>query len=272
MTSVGPSAHKAIATLETIEKHLNIHWGLRLKAGSTRYLSAHPPDTVDCQRWKRVRKLDLLGDILTDNCCPAEPFKVASRLCWSSFFNKLSHEGYRSLQGPYKAVQIDKFILPVIRARWLGWPFGKGMAAKINALQNRLIGSLSDVQMLPDEDLPSFIRRRAHLASAHAIAQGTWSTRWAADIKRWDDHCRRNSSGAIWTSGLLQLCTASDLQRQRAQFARSSHAWTCFAGRTDTRCAPGSVQTRREDSIFAAMEHLVESATARTLKELRWKR
>ena len=69
LTSVGPSAHKAIATLETIEKHLNIHWGLRLKAGSTRYLSAHPQDAVDCQRWKRVRKLDLLGDILTDNCC-----------------------------------------------------------------------------------------------------------------------------------------------------------------------------------------------------------
>ena len=103
LISSAPSARKAIATLQVIETHFSIHWGLRLKAGSTRYLSAHPQDAVDSHRWKRVRKMDLLDAVLTDNCCPAEPFKVASRMCWSSFFNKFSHEGYRSLKGPQQS-------------------------------------------------------------------------------------------------------------------------------------------------------------------------
>ena len=100
---------------------------------------------------------------INDNCCLAEPLKIASRLCWSAFFAKLSHEGYRNLSGPHKAVQIDKFILPVLRTRWTSWPFAKGMAQKIDALQNRLIGTLLDVHMLPAEELPEYIRRRAHL-------------------------------------------------------------------------------------------------------------
>ena len=174
-------------------------------------------------------------------------------------------ECYRTLPGPLIAVQVDKFLLPVMRTRWIGWPFGKSIAERINALQNRLIGALLDVRMLSDEDLPKFM----HLASALAAAQGTWSTRWAADIKRWDAHCRRNSSGVIWTNGLLRMASSSDLQRRRAQFAISSRVWSCFAGRTDTRRAPGSVQTRREDSIVAATQHLVESATECTLRILR---
>ena len=126
---------------------------------------------------------------------------------WSAFFAKLSHEGYRTLSGPQKAVQIDRFILPVLRSRWIGWPFGKGMAQKIDAFQNRLIAAVLNVHMLPEEDLPDYIRRRAHLACAFSTEQGAWSTRWAADIKNLNAHCRWNSFGAIWTSALLRLGT-----------------------------------------------------------------
>ena len=272
LISVAPSASKAVATLQTIEHYLDIHWGLHLKAGSTRYLSAHPQDLVNNPKWHRVHTLDLLGDIITDNCSTAEPFKIASRLCWSAFFAKLSHEGYRTLSGPLKAVQIDKFILPVLRSRWTGWPFGKVMAQKIDALQNRMIGALLDVHMQPAEDLPDYIRRRAHLASAFSAGQGAWSTRWAADIKNWDVHCRRNTSSAIWTNALLKLGAPSELIRRRAQFALSSRSWTCFAGRTDTRRAPGYVPIRREDSIDAATEYLLQTATSSVLRRLRLNR
>ena len=159
---------------------------------------------------------------------------------------------------------------PVLRSRWTGWPFGKGIAQKIDALQNRWIGALLDVHMLPEEELPDYIRRRAHLASAFSTGQGAWSTRWAADIKNWDAHCRQNSSGAIWTSALLRLGTPTELIRRRAQFSVSSHSWTCLAGRTDTRRAPGYVPTRREDSVSAATEHLLTTATRSTLRRLRF--
>ena len=134
----------------------------------------------------------------------------------------LPHEGYRTLSGRQKAVQIDRSILPVLRLRWTGWPFGKGIAQKIDALQNRLIGTLLDVQMLPAEELPEYIRRRAHLASAFSSVQGAWSTRWAADIKTWDSHCRWNTSGAIWTNALMQIATPSELIRRRFSLLSSS--------------------------------------------------
>ena len=270
LISVAPSASKAVATLQTIEQYLDTHWGLHLKAGSTRYLSAHPQDFISNPKWQRVHALDLLGDVITDNCSTAESFRIASRLSWSGFFAKLSHEGYRTLNGPQKAVQIDRFILPVLRSRWIGWPFGKGIAQKIDALQNRLIAALLNVHMLPEEDLPDYIRRRAHLVSAFSTEQGALSTRWAADIKSWDAHCRWSSSGAIWTSALLRLGTPTELIRRRAQFSVSSHSWTCLAGRTDTRRAPGYVPTRREDSVSAATEYLLTTATRSTLRRLRF--
>ena len=103
--------------------------------------------------------------------------------------------------------------------------------------KKRLIGALLDVHMLPEEELPEYIRRRAHLASAFSTGQGAWSTRWAADIKNWDAHCRQNSSGAIWTSALLKLGTPTELIRRRAQFSVSSRSWTDMLRRPDRHAA-----------------------------------
>jgi hypothetical protein len=231
-------------------------------------MSAHPDDALDNLKWQRVLTMDLLGNVITHNCCPGAPFKLACKACWSSFFQKLTHERFKQLSGSIIAVQIDKYLLPIMRARWVGWPFAKTLAGRLDALQNRLIGALLNVPMLSTEDLPRYVRRRAHLACSFSAAQGLWSTRWAADIKKWDCHCRRNTSGAIWTAALLRILTATELQQRRAAFSVTSRTWTCFAGRTDTRAARGNVQPRREDSIIAATAYLVETATARTLMRL----
>ena len=127
-----------------------------------------------------------------------------------------------------------------------------------------LIGALLDVQMLRDEDLPGF---------APCQRPCNYTMDLVNDMGEYQALGRSlplELSGTIWTCGPIRdECLPRRTFNVSVQFARSSHAWTCLARRADNRCAPGSVQTRREDSSIAATERLVESATAKALNILR---
>ena len=269
ITAVSETAHGAIRILETLSTHLRQHWSLAIKPASRKYLSAHPNDSVGSETWKRERTIDLLGYVLTDNCCPLAPFKQASTTVWKAFYAKLSHEGYRSLAPALIAVQLDRFLLPILRAKWLTWPFGKCLAGKLDTLQNRLLSSVMAIPMIADEDVARYVRRRCHLASSHSAAQGSWSLRWAADLNNWYDHCKRNSCARLWHGHLHKEVTPSFLMQQRSLFCINSTRWSVQAGRTATRHAAGKVQTRYLDSIGEALEYMLERGTRRTLKLLK---
>jgi hypothetical protein len=268
ITSVSTSAFGATKILDTLARVLSNVWRLDIKVGSRKYMSVLPADRIDDPSWTFCSTLHLLGHFLSSNCCPQEAFRLTHALTWKSFYAKLCNDGIMSLSPSCQAVQLDKFILPILRYRWVVWPFGKCHSEKIDSIQNRMLSTLMNVQLLPGEDIPTFVRRRCRLANSYSAAQGSWSLRWATDLVAWNAHCTRNHNQAIWTPSLTGIMSTAELQRKRAAFCIRSATWSCHAGRTDTRFRAGAVIVRTEQSLVEAQSYIQERGTRQTLKRL----
>ena len=102
------------------------------------------------------------------------------------------------------------------------------------------------LQPLPEDDFVEFFNCRWFLAALQPKLQGTWSRRRAQAIIDFNAHCPRNHNAVQWYNALQRVWDARALAARRAQFVASlmsvlANSWSCLAGRTDTRCRPGSV-------------------------------
>ena len=129
-----------------------------------------------------------------------------------------------------------------------------------------MLSTLMNVQLLPGEDITTFVRRRCRLANSFSAAQGSWSLRWATDLIAWHAHCMRNHNEVMWTPRLATIMCTAELQRKRATFCIRSTTWSCHAGRTDTRYRAGAVVVRTEQSLVEAHLYLQERGTREALK------
>jgi hypothetical protein len=269
ITSVSTTAFRATKMLERLAAVLSAVWNLDIKPGSRSYMSVLPADRVEDGSWRFCSTMHLLGHFLSSNCCPQEAFRLTHTAAWKAFYAKLCCDGIIRLGPPMQAVQLDRYILPILRYRWVNWPFEKSIAGKIDSMQNRMLSTLMNTQPLPDEEIPIFVQRRCRLANAFASVQGSWSLRWAADILNWNAHCKRNHNGSIWTRDLETIMTTAELQRKRATFCINSTSWSCHAGRTGTRHRAGAVSVRTDQSLAAAHGHIQEKGAAQTLKRIK---
>ena len=146
--------------------------------------------------------------------------------------------------------------MPILTFRCCLWPYVETVAKEIDAYQAKMLSWLMDVHPEPGEDIGEFVRRRCRRANTLTESHGRWSLAWAKSCTSFDGHVSRNTSGRLWPALLKPLRDRTWLMEKRASFAPANsiraNSWNAFAGRTNTRRAPGGVATRWEDGVVNA--------------------
>ena len=273
ITTVSTSGVKAILNMTILEKYLDRKWRLTLKPDSKRYTSARPLDRVTSEEWQFCEVLPILGHNVSNNGCPRRAWRLVQAGAWRIFYAKLLTDRIKSLSAWTVVSLMDVHILPLLRFCWPNWPFSVTIASEIDAMQNRMLGMSMRIAPWTDEDIPTYFKRRAKMASWFTNSQGKWSCRWAEGTISFDKHCQRNHNGKCWRNALAEMWTADLLAAERARFAArfNIHAksWTSMSGRTATRHAAGHVTTRMHDALVTAHSHVQNHASEMAIRRAR---
>ena len=165
----------------------------------------------------------------------------------ASFLGKLQERAPENDKGK-ALILLDRCVFPVLNFRVSRWPPQQVIADELDQTQAKMIASILRYRPGPGEDIASFCRRRMRDARSIADAQGTWSGKWFDRFERWNEHLHRHLDHNC--TRLLSLMNAQWLRERRARYAPANpirwNAWSCHAGRTNTRIGSGYIAQRWE--------------------------
>ena len=169
------------------------------------------------------------------------------RQMWGAFWANAGSVGARKLTVHHRLRLLSRAVLPILDFRCSRWPPQATVAAELDALQKKMVGTLLRLTLLPGENAKQFVRRRGRAARSLCVASGWWSHKWFQRVLRWDAHIRRGHNASAWSTHLVDFRGEAFLAERRA-FNR---------GRTATRSSSGFPSRRWHDGVFYARDSLV---------------
>ena len=246
---IAPTQEKAHRCMRSIERYLLGAWNLGIKASSkvVMYPSGATNRNVFGEGWQVVQEFPVLGHILSDTGGVRACWQACRKNMWRAFWGNCKSKLLRNDKGKSLTL-LSRSVYPVLNFRVSRWPPQKIISQELDQTQAHMVASILRYRPSPGEDLGAFHRRRMRDARAIAATNGRWSSRWFDRFERWNEHLHRHPDHS--STRLLAWKDAAWLRERRATSAASNpnrwNAWSCLAGRTDTRCCSGYVAQRWE--------------------------
>lgn len=159
-------------------------------------------DVSSIDGFQIVTHMKILGSILESNC--------SIQLCLSNTLNIMLKitvcnldKGLKLCTDDAKLRWLTTVVLPIARSRWARWPYTTTTAARINAMQRKLLALVFEIRPSKGESADTFRERRHLLTTAMSRHQGLWSREWEKSIHSWHAHVVRSSDGHAWSGKLL---------------------------------------------------------------------
>ena len=233
--------HSAVEILRDAEVELQQRWRLHFGEDSKLVMSAREDLSVSIAGWKVMTSMRCLGHHLSGSCVIAKDFQLTTRAIWGAYWRSAGN-GLRRASDRAQARFMNSSLKSVGGFRWSRWPWQKAYADRLDSLQRHIIGCIKPLRMDTGEDFDAYARRRRTHCERTALIWGKWSSLWASDVIKWDEHISRGNVPASWGLPLRQWHDSRWIQEQRL----------AHHGRTGTRAAAGHPATRWQDGVAAA--------------------
>ena len=226
---------------QKFEQEIAVVWNLAIKPDSKQFLQILGEEMENepyCDEWAGCGEMLILGHILKGNGSFTSCFNAAIAAAWRAFWGNLGCKEMRNQSEVNKIMTMCRAILPHIRWRCSRWPFCASFAARLDAIQRRMLRMCCPFRPLPYEELNVFFRRKSRYINSLILNFCCpWSAVWAARVVDWNAHLRRHTDDPFYLPSVLIKWHGRDwLIQQRSQFVQSAaHAWSVLAGRTGTR-------------------------------------
>ena len=233
--------------MHDIEHQLLRVWGLQFKADSREAMlpRASPHAPLDGGLWSIKDSMKCLGHILQSNGSTSACWHQTRSAMWRAFYANCAATSSGKLSVANKMRLLRRCVVPGFDYRNTRWPPSRQLEKEVDAVHRKMIALILRTPKHPEEDVPSFVRRRGRLASVVADAHGKWSRQHHARVIAWAQHLERSRNQLSWAAALLHWRGRAWLARRRVDQGSVS----AEAGRTRTRSAPGFVAVRWHDGL-----------------------
>ena len=231
------------------------HWRLAIKPDSREVLLCawvagwQALDAVAARwpQWKVVASLGCLGVEVSNDGSVAGDLRSWRASVMTSVLRNSSSLCRKTLSEAQRRRHVNGFAVPLLDFRASRWPVTPATGKFIDAVQRKVILSVSDVPRRADEELDSWQRRRSRFAGDLARRWELWSSRHEWRALRWHDHLMRDHCHSIAAAALAWH--GREWRRSRREAAGSTSR---DAGRLGTRVLT-HVHMRWDDSIATAL-------------------
>ena len=162
---------------------------------------------------------------------------------WKAFFANCVGKVAKKMSCAVRIKLLARAVLPILRCRWSRWAFTLSRADTLNGLQNRMVGIILDVRVLPGEAAADYARRRAGFTASVVRFTGRWGQLWARAVVSWAEHLERPRNAETWAAKLANVRSPDELAARRS-------LW----GRPATRVGSGWIKRRWWDGVPIAKE------------------
>eukprot|EP00928_Gymnodinium_smaydae_P061892 TRINITY_DN45864_c0_g1_i1.p1 TRINITY_DN45864_c0_g1~~TRINITY_DN45864_c0_g1_i1.p1 ORF type:complete len:200 (-),score=6.76 TRINITY_DN45864_c0_g1_i1:116-715(-) len=196
---------------------------------------------------------------------------------WRAFHCQLRRPGWHKLGVSRRLAVLSRCVKPIFLRGMAATPYSETLSRETDVLQRKMFASVLRVPKGEIEEVRSYVRRRARLASNVCQEYGLWSHEWARQAVKWDEHLARDSdrqrsrrdaiaeplpTSFCWAASLRFYRDETWLAAQTETVTRNSARCTTMT-RTRTRDTVGIVFPRWGESIAVARQkasHWSESA------------
>ena len=245
------SPSHAVKMLEEFQNYMASAWNLQVKPSSRAIMPVQDcAEPADYSEWPVSDVFVALGHTLCADGSSKACRQFAISSAWRAFWSNLGSSSKRCLSTSLKLSLFQRAVEPILSYRWIRWPFVKGHALELDAIQRKMVRHLLARRCQPGEDVSHFFARARNEAASYCWSQGLWSVKWALGVLGWICHVIRDTNDACWSAPVLNVMPLSILSSRRS----------VNSGRPATRLQPGFICRRYLECTEAAFHYLEENA------------
>ena len=170
----GDSQEDAVAFLEDLQLHLQLHWGLRISDNSKAILTPrHSLEVPECLVERGRSKPTIfkaLGRFYSDNGNTEEAWQLLKPCLWRAFWSNFGRKELRC-SPRLKISLLRRTVEPILRFHYVnGWPLSKTRARQVDSLQSAMVAKFIRLPPTLVETASEYFNRRS-MHAARLIGQ-----------------------------------------------------------------------------------------------------